>query len=593
MCGIAGEVAYRGAGADDEPVIRMTAAMESRGPDGYGTWSDGWVALGHRRLSVIDLSEGGAQPMVDEALGLALIFNGCIYNHHELRRELQPRYRFTSTSDTEVILKAYHCWGEDFVDHLVGMFALALVDRRRNQLVLARDRLGIKPLYLAQANGRLRFASTLPALIAGGGVDTSIDEVSLHHYLSWHSIVPSPRTILRGVSKLPPATVRVIDSDGGQRDRVYWRPPYTRDPERAEWSAADWHEALHGSLRTAVQRRLVADVPVGVLLSGGLDSSLLVALLAEVGQENVTTFSIGFDGAGDECGDEFVYSDLIAREFGTDHHRLHIPVAEFAPAVWEAIGAMPEPMASHDVTAFFLLSKYVAEHLKVVQSGQGADEVFAGYGYHQPALTAARDDVLDAFTAAFTDRPHSEMAAVLEPEWFCGADVSRWRLQSELAKPGAETALDAVLRLDTHVLMPDDPVKRVDSMTMAWGLEARVPFLDQDLVSLAASCPPELKAGGGGKWLIKELGRTLLPSAVIDRPKGYFPVPALRHLEEPFITMVADALHAPEAKQRGLFRSDYVEGLLGNPNGHLTAAGSNALWQLAVLEMWLQQHHVG
>jgi asparagine synthase (glutamine-hydrolysing) len=593
MCGIAGELAFGGVRAGVELVRTMTAAMESRGPDGEGIWHEGWVALGHRRLSVIDLSGAGAQPMIDEDLGLALTFNGCIYNHHQLRRELERYYRFNSTSDTEVILKAYHRWGEDFVDHLVGMFAVALVDRKRNRVVLARDRLGIKPLYLAESEGRIRFASTLPALVAGGGVDTSIDEVALHHYLSWHSIIPSPRTILRGVSKLPPATVRIIKADGDHRDRVYWKPEYMRDPQRLEWTAENWQEAVYASLRTAVERRLVADVPVGVLLSGGLDSSLLVALLAETGQTGLTTFSIGFDGAGEESGDEFIYSDQIAREFGTDHHRLHIPKAEFAPAIGEALEAMSEPMASHDVTAFFLLSKAVSEHLKVVQSGQGADEVFGGYAYHQPALAAERSAALDTFTAAFADRRHGQMAEVLEPEWFCGADVSRWRLQSELARPGAETALDAVLRLDTHVLMPDDPVKRVDSMTMAWGLEARLPFLDQDLVALAASCPPELKAGGGGKWVLKELSRKLLPSAVIDRPKGYFPVPALRYLEEPFITMVEDALHAPEAKQRGLFRSEYVESLLRSPNGQFTPAGSNTLWQLAVLEMWLQQHNVG
>lgn len=521
------------------------------------------------------------------------MFNGCIYNHHELRHELAAYYRFSSTSDTEVILKAYHRWGEDFVHHLVGMFAVALADFKRNRVVFARDRLGIKPLYFSEAGGRLRFASTLPALVAGGGVDTSIDEVALHHYLSWHSIVPAPRTILRGVSKLPPATVRIINTDGGHRDRVYWKPAYVRDPQRADWTADDWQEALHGSLRTAVERRLVADVPVGVLLSGGLDSSLLVALLTEAGQPDLTTFSIGFDGAGEESGDEFMYSDLIAREFGTKHHRLHIPTAEFAPAIGGALDAMSEPMASHDVTAFFLLSKVVSEHLKVVQSGQGADEVFGGYAYHQPALAVEREAALDTFTAAFADRRHAQMAEVLEPEWFCGADVSRWKLQSELARPGAETAVDALLRLDTHVLMPDDPVKRVDNMTMAWGLEARVPFLDQDLVALAASCPPEFKAGGGGKWVLKELSRKLLPAAVIDRPKGYFPVPALRYLEEPFITMVEDALHAPEAKQRGLFRSDYIESLLRSPNGHYSPAGSNTLWQLAVLEMWLQQHNVG
>jgi asparagine synthase (glutamine-hydrolysing) len=593
MCGIAGEVAFRGERADLHHVELMTDSMADRGPDGEGTWTNGWAALGHRRLSVIDLSEGGSQPMTDEGSGLALAFNGCIYNHHELRRELQRYYVFGSTSDTEVIIKAYRHWGENFVDHLVGMFAVALLDERRDCIVLARDRLGIKPLYITESAGRMRFASTLPALLAAGGVDTTIDDVALHHYLSWHSIVPAPRTILRGVRKLPPATVRVITPDGGQRDRVYWKPDYVRQEEHASWTADDWQESILASLHTAVQRRLVADVPVGVLLSGGLDSSLLVALLAEAGQSGLSTFSIGFDGAGGESGDEFKYSDLIARHFGTDHHRLHIPVSDFAPAIGDAVAAMPEPMASHDVTAFFLLAKAVSDHVKVVQSGQGADEVFAGYAYHQPVSDVPRENALEAFTAAFADRGHAEMSEVLEPEWLCAADVSRRRLAEELNAPGADTALDAVLRLDAHVLMPDDPVKRVDSMTMAWGLEARVPFLDQDLVALAAVCPPELKMAQGGKGILKDVGRTILPAAVIDRPKGYFPVPALRHLDEPFLTMVHDALHAPEAKQRRLFRADYVEGLLGNPNERFTSAKGNVLWHLAVLEMWLQRRGVG
>jgi asparagine synthase (glutamine-hydrolysing) len=593
MCGIAGEIAFKGAKADRGPVSRMTAEMESRGPDGQGIWDGGWVALGHRRLRIIDLSDAGAQPMVDPELGLSLVFNGCIYNHHQLRRELEPYYHFTSTSDTEVVLKAYDRWGENFVDHLVGMFAIAIVDQRRDRILLARDRLGIKPLYVAELPGRLRFASTLPALLAGGGIDTSIDDVALHHYLSWHSIVPAPRTILRGIRKVPPATVRIIDSEGRQRDRVFWKPSYERNPERDRWSSEEWREALQDSLRRAVERRLVADVPVGVLLSGGLDSSLLVALLAEAGQTGLSTFSIGFDGAGGESGDEYEYSDLVARTFGTDHHQLHIDVSDFAPAIGDAVGAMPEPMASHDVAAFYLLSKSVSEHVKVVQSGQGADEVLAGYAYHQPAYSAARGAALETFTAAFADRDHADMASVLEPEWLCATDVSREILQADLAAPGAETALDAVLRLDTHLLMPDDPVKRVDSMTMAWGLEARVPFLDQDFVSLAASCPPELKAMQGGKGVLKDMGRSLLPAAVIDRPKGYFPVPALRHLQEPFITMVRDALYAPEAKQRKLFRPEYVDALLGNPNEQRTPSKGNMLWQLAVLEMWLQRHGVG
>jgi len=592
MCGIAGEIAFNGRTASQEAVLDMMGAMTSRGPDGRGAWHAGWVALGHQRLSIIDLSPGGAQPMLDDG-GLAITFNGCIYNYKELRRELEPEFTFHSTSDTEVILKAYRKWGDDFVHHLVGMFAIALFDPRRREVLLVRDRLGIKPLYVAELQGKLRFASSLPALVASGGIDTSVDEVALHHYLSWHSIVPAPRTILSGIRKLPAATIRTVRADGTWHDREYWKPSYTRRPEHADWSAGDWQDAVRDALRTAVRRRMVADVPVGVLLSGGLDSSLLVSLLAEEGQHGLSTFSIGFDSAGGDSGNEFEYSDLVAREFGTRHERLHISTADFAPSIGDAVGAMSEPMSSHDVTAFHLLSRTVTEHLKVVQCGQGADEVFGGYGYHQPLAAVGRSEAHSAFTSSFVDHSHEDLFRILEPEWLTGSDASSEVLAAHLAEPGADTALDAVLRLDTHLLMVDDPVKRLDNMSMAWGLEARVPFLDHELVELAAACPPELKASQGGKGILKDLGRQMLPAAVVDRPKGYFPVPALRHLEEPFISMVRDALHAPEAKQRGIFRPDYIDSLLADPNTQRTPVNSNVLWQFALLEMWLQRHGVG
>ena len=593
MCGISGEACFGGDSADLEAVGRMTAALQSRGPDGSGCWSDGWVALGHRRLSIIDLSENGAQPMVAESLGAAVSFNGCVYNYRDLREELRGAgYAFRSTSDTEVILAAYHRWGEDFAEHLVGMFAVAIVDRARRRLVLARDRLGIKPLYLAETPGRVRFASTLPALLAAGDVDTGIDTVALHHYLSWHAIVPAPRTILKGVRKLPPATVRVIESDGRSRDRVYWQPDYVRDLAHAGMDERDWREALAAALRTAVERRLVADVPVGVLLSGGLDSSLIVALLAEAGGRDVKTFSIGFEAAGGEQGDEFHYSDLVARTYGTDHHRIRVRNTELVPAVQRAITAMAEPMGSHDVVAFYLLSEQVSQHVKVAQSGQGADEVFAGYGYHQPFANASRTGAVDLFTGSFFDRGHAEMAQVVQPEYLCDHDPSRRLVEHHLRASGAETALDAALRLDTHLLMPDDPVKRVDNMSMAFGLEARVPFLDQDLVALAASCPPGLKSAQSGKGILKDLARTVLPAELIDRPKGYFPVPALRHLQGPLLEQVGDALYSPAAKNRGLFRPEYLDMLLREPNQHRTPVGYNKLWQLGLLELWLQSHDI-
>jgi asparagine synthase (glutamine-hydrolysing) len=590
MCGICGEIRFDGRSADVVAVTRMTGAMVSRGPDSDGVFAHEHIALGHRRLSIIDLSARGAQPMVDSDLGLTLVFNGCVYNYRQLRSELEAAgYQFFSKSDSEVVIKAFHRWGADCVDHFKGMFAFAIADRETGVVTLARDRLGIKPLYLAETPGRLRFASTMRALLEAGDVDTELDRRALHHYMSFHSVVPAPRTIYRGVRKLPPATVRVIQPNGLHTDTVYWTPVFERRLQWATWTKRDWQDALMDALRTAVQRRMVADVPVGVLLSGGIDSSIVVALLAEQGQHGLATFSIGFDSVGDESGDEYLYSDLIAKTFDTDHHRIHIDSTRLLPAVPKTIAAMSEPMVSHDCVAFYLLSQEVSKSVKVVQSGQGADEILAGYDWYPPLATVAREQTTEAYAKVFFDRDHSDVLAIYAPE-YCTADEdpSREFVTAHQGAPGAETAVDAALRIDTQVMLVDDPVKRVDTMTMAWGLEARVPFLDHDFVELAAACPAELKLASNGKGVLKDASRALLPHDVIDRTKGYFPVPGIRHLGGEVLDVVHDVLTNDAARGRGLYRKDTVDALLAAPNDTRTRLGANALWQLAVLEMWLQ-----
>jgi asparagine synthase (glutamine-hydrolysing) len=551
------------------------------------------VAFGHRRLSVIDLSPAGSQPMVDNELGLTAVFNGCIYDYKELRAELEGHgYRFFSTSDTEVILKGYHHWGTAVVEHLHGMFAFVITERDTGRVVLARDRLGIKPLYLAETPGRLRFASSLPALLQAGDVDTSIDPVALHHYLTWHAVVPAPRTIVNGVRKLPPATVRVVEADGTSREHRYWEARYERRPEHASWSARDWEDAIEEALRVAVRRRLVADIPVGVLLSGGLDSSLIVGLLAEEGQTGLATYSIGFEAVGGREGDEFQYSDVIAERFSTDHHRIRVASDELAAALGHAIHAMAEPMVSHDVVAFDLLSERVSQSIRVVQSGQGADEVFAGYHWYPPLHGVDREQAVETYARAFFDRDAADMARLVTDRYAVDGDPSLEFVRRHMSAPHADTAVDAALRLDSEVMLVDDPVKRVDNMSMAWGLEARVPFLDHDLVELAAMCPPELKLADGGKGVLKAIGRRIIPPEVIDRPKGYFPVPAITHLEGKVLDLVRDALASESARERGLFRPEYVQELLADPNGELTPLKGNKLWQLGLLELWLQSHAV-
>ena len=593
MCGLAGEIRLDGRRADVVTVDRMAATMSDRGPDDSGTWASGPVALAHRRLKIIDLSAASGQPIVDSASGLTGVFNGCIYNYRELREELSAKgHRFFSHGDSEVVVKAYAEWGEAFVEHLIGMFAVAIVERDTHRVVLARDRLGIKPLYLAEDGATVRFASTLPALLAAGGVDTSIDTVALAHYMSFHAVVPPPRTILAGVRKLPPATVRVYEPDGTRRERRYWDARFARDPARSDWTETDWQDALAESLATAVRRRMVADVPVGVLLSGGLDSSLVVALLAEQGQTGLSTFSIGFESVGGREGDEFQYSDVIAERFATDHHRILIPHSDLLPPLEAAVNAMAEPMVSHDAVAFYLLSEAVARHLKVVQSGQGADEILGGYHWYPPLAGVSREAAVDTYAKAFFDRDAAGLARVLSPEYLPAGDPAREYVAAHMSAPGAQTAVDAALRIDTEVMLVDDPVKRVDNMTMAHGLEARVPFLDHEFVELAATCPPELKLDQGGKGVLKSIGRRMLPWEVIDRPKGYFPVPGITHLEGKVLARVRDALHDPAARRRGMFREEYVDALLADPNSELTPLRGNKLWQLGLLEMWLQNHGI-
>ncbi len=551
----------------------------------------GNAALGHRRLRIIDLSEKARQPMVDAELGLTIAFNGCIYNYPELRAELEQKgYRFFSHGDTEVVLKAWHAWGKECVTRFHGMFAFVIHERDTGRVVMARDRFGIKPLYLTETSHSICFASSLPALLKSGDVDTSIDRHALHHYLTFHAVVPPPRTIINGVRKLPPATIRVIEPDGRKSDTVYWSPPYERDASLVGLHREEWRDMVLEALRTAVKRRMVSDVPVGVLLSGGVDSSMIVGLLAEQGQHGLMTFSVGFEEANGEKGDEFVYSDLIAKHFGTDHHKIFVPSDQLMEALPGVFAAMSEPMVSYDNVGFYLLAKEVSKHIKVVQSGQGADEVFGGYHWYPPL--ASSNDVVGDYARVFFDRSHEILRSQINSEWMVDEDPSLALVSKHLLRSGADTPVDAALRLDSQVMLVDDPVKRVDNMTMAWGLEARVPFLDHELVELAARIPPEEKLREGGKGVLKDAARLIVPHDVIDRKKGYFPVPQLKYVDGPYLDMVRDALSSRAARERGIFRDDYLERLFANPSDHITPLQGSELWQAGLLEMWMQTHGI-
>ena len=587
MCGICGELRLDGASVEPGLIERMLPALERRGPDDAGVWHDGSVAFGHRRLSIIDLSQRSHQPMRDA--GLTLVFNGAIYNYRELRRDLIAKgHRFMSEGDSEVILKAYREWGEDCPRHLHGMFAFAIWDAGTRRLFAARDRFGIKPFYYAADRQRFRFASNTQALLAGGDIDRAIDPVGLHFQFTLHAVIPAPNTILRGIHKLEPAHSLSIDAEGRQTLRRYWDLDATRSAEPR--SEQDWIDATHEALLAAVRKRNdVADVPVGVLLSGGLDSSLLVALLAEIGVEGFHTFSVGFEDQPEEKGSEFEYSDQVVERYQPIHHKFLVPNDQVLARLPEAVDAMAEPMFGQDAVAFYLLSERVSKEIKVVQSGQGADEVFGGYFWYPRMAADQEGSRLARFRRHYFDRDHEEWLSMVAPA-YRGADHTGAYIEGRLDDALSSEFLDAVLKLDVTTLIVDDPVKRVDNMTMAWGLEARVPFLDHHLVEVAARCPPELRLRSEGKHLLKRIARDIVPDAVIDRPKGYFPMPALKYVRGDFLHFMREILDARACRERGLFERAYVDRLLAAPEMHHTRIMGNKLWHLALLEFWLQRH---
>ncbi|MBO1923623.1 N-acetylglutaminylglutamine amidotransferase [Thiomicrorhabdus sp. 6S3-12] len=602
MCGICGEIYFDGQQASEQRLKPMLAAMQNRGPDDEGIWIDEHVGLGHKRLSIIDLSACGHQPMLDKEL--SLVFNGCIYNYVELREQLtELGHEFVSHSDTEVILKAYRQWGMECVQYFEGMFAFAIWDDDHHQLLLARDRMGIKPLYYAPVEGGVRFASNTQALLAEGDIDSEIDPVGLHFQLTLHAVIPAPYTILKGIRKLEPGHWMIVNPDGQIFKKRYWHLEAKRPTgeafkgEAVPQSEQEWVDAIHKQLKQAVHKRLTAaDVPVGVLLSGGLDSSLLVAMLAEAGVENIKTYSIGFEDAPEEKGNEFEFSDMVAERYKTDHKKFHIPNETVLPRLHEAVESMAEPMVGQDAVAFYLLSEQVSKEVKVVLSGQGADEVFGGYFWYPLMADAGkkidlqdRDQALQAFAPYYFDRSHEEWLEVINPQYHVHNATGEY-VADHLTEEGADEFLDQVLRLDVTTLIVDDPVKRVDNMTMAWSLEARVPFLDHDLVEWAMAAPPEMKTGG--KHILKAIGRGIVPDEIIDRPKVAFPMPALKYVRGDFYEFMKSLLTSEAAKKRGIFNQQKLAELLENPEADnaFTAIQGSKLWHAALLEFWLQKH---
>ena len=585
MCGICGQLRFDGDTPSSESLDNMMNKLARRGPDSNGKWLEGKIGFGHQRLSIIDLSSSGSQPMIDSLLKLTLVFNGTIYNYKQLRSRLIGKgYSFFSSSDTEVIIKAYHYWGEDCVNHLDGMFAFAIWDKPSKKLFIARDRMGIKPLYYNLTNKAFTFASNSQALLTQD-LDKSVNPIALQQQLSLHGVVPAPNTIINGIKKLKPGTYIVLSEKGDIKEQTYWHPSATR-PE-GNVSEQDYIARTHELLTAAVTKRMAAsDVPIGVLLSGGLDSSLVVALLKEAGHRDIRTFSIGFEDIDDESGSEFEYSDQVVSKFKTDHKKYLLSNQEVLPRLSEAVMNMSEPMVGQDAIAFYLLSEQVSKHTKVVLSGQGADEAFAGYFWY-PRMAKEHGDEIESFSKHYVDRPHDEYLQTVMPIYQGENHTHKW-LSKEFLKPGADSFIDKVFRTDMTRLIVDDPVKRVDNMTMAWGLEARVPFMDTELVEWALKIPPSLKMREEGKYPLKRIARELLPSSVIDRKKGYFPMPALKYIQGDFLEFMSDILLSSSCRNRGIFDQKYINKVINSPRDYMTSLNGSRLWHLALLEFWMQ-----
>lgn len=628
MCGICGELITK-TSADYHPsfsekgVAKMRECLSMRGPDATGFFHQQPItgcalSLGHCRLSIIDLSQKSDQPMsLDGAKDnqFVLVFNGCIYNYRELRRELEKLgCPFFSQSDTEVILQAWRQWGEKSIERLDGMFAFAIWDPTVDALFLVRDRFGIKPLYYTinrtPYGNALRFASTLPALLVNDEVSHELNPEALHFMYHLHAVTPAPHTILRDIKKLPPAHyIKISANDKLQHAPVpysYWHLPAKHTLDIPQQSMADWQKQTEELLLQAVKKRLLAaDVPVGILLSGGLDSSLIVALADELKQrgqwqQDLYTYSIGFEDIGHEKGNEFVYSDQVVNQFKTQHHRYNIPNSQVLQRLDEAIESMSEPMFGQDCIAFYLLSEQVAQHTKVVLSGQGADEVFGGYFWfgqlHQieQQYLSSHQHLTPSLSYQhiadhYIDRSHPEWLSMMQAQWQSDNITAQWfKQQIDISDHSSMTA--ELMRIDVTNLIVDDPVKRVDNMTMAWSLEARVPFLDTQLVEHANQIPIEYHLQHQGKGLLKNIAKRWFSDDFIFRKKGYFPMPALKYVRGEFLTKMSDALNSQAARERGLFKPTYLKQLLNNPEQHLTKLQGSKLWHCALLELWLQRH---
>lgn len=627
MCGIAG-ILYADAGRPIDPAVlgAMGDSIAHRGPDGEGYWIEPGVGLAHRRLSIIDLA-GGAQPIGNEDGSVQVVFNGEIYNFPDLRAELESRgHRFRTDSDTEVLVHLYEDMGDDLVERLRGMFAFALWDRAGSRLLLARDRLGIKPLYLLRDNEKVLFGSEVKAILAYPGVDRRVDVEALEDYLAY-GMTAGARSIYRGIEKLPPAhALAVRPSNLGREPRRYWHLRFNPDLKP---STDDWAEAVREKLDEAVQLHLIADVTVGAFLSGGIDSSVLVASCAERVRGLLQTFAIGFREAS---FNEAPHARLVAERYGTRHVE-EIVTPDAVSLLDELTEYFDEPFADPSAVPTFLVSRLASRNVKVVLSGDGGDEAFGGYARYAHDLAeaelrrrlpewfrrAALGPIARAWPRAdwlpkplraktrLTNLAADAGTAYANTLSLCRQPLRRRLLAPDLAAtlnghdPGRiireafatappGDALAGMIAADVALPLPDGFLVKVDRASMAHGLEVRPPLLDHELLELAACIPSDLKVRGGQtKWILRQSCRNRLPESIRERPKAGFDVPVDAWLRGPLREAFEDHVLDPKAHVSGLVDQAWVRRIY---NGHRTGIGryGQVLWSLLILARWADRY---
>ncbi len=624
MCGICGIVfAEKDRSVDTKIIKKMTDSIEHRGPDEEGFYINKNVGLGSRRLSIIDL-EGGQQPIHNEDKNIWVVFNGELYNYQELTQSLVRRgHKFYTNSDTEVIVHAYEEFGEEFLEYLNGMFALALWDERKQKLLLARDRMGIKPLYYTLQNNTLIFGSELKTILNYPNISRTVDLAALNEYLSFE-YVPTPRTIFQGISKLPPGNM-LIFSEGNLHISQYWNINLGRSENIKPKQLFEYERELLSVLKNAVQKEMVSDVPIGVLLSGGIDSSVIAALMSEVSPGNIKSFSIRFD---DPSFDESNYARQVAQYLQTKHHELTVTPKLVMESVENITEFLDEPLGDSSVVPTFLLSNFTRNHVKVALGGDGGDEIFAGYStlqahrlveyyeYFFPGFIRHRiiPWIVDRLPVSFDNisfdfkvrrfiagrgvpviiRHHNWLGSftvqqkekLLEP-WTQLKEKDTYQIAFEHQyNSQAKSALNQLLYCDIKLYLEGDILPKVDRASMANSLEVRVPFLNHTLVEYAANLPHSLKLRGlTTKYILRKAMKGKLPDNILRRGKKGFNMPVAKWITGPLRPLVEEMLSKNRLQRDGFFNPDYVQKLLKE---HINGQQDHRklIWTLLMFQLW-------